>query len=101
MSKIFSKFKPSTKIDIIANNTDILSQLIPYVQQNYINGSTGRLVSIELKDYTTVRRFFLLYEFYDTGFYSKRLVVDYVFASKKFIIVDWSIIREQWKFSTI
>lgn len=101
MSKIFSKFKASTKIEIISNNTDILSQLIPYVQQNYINGTTGRLVSIELKDFTTVRRFFLLYEFYNTGFYSKRLVVDYVFASKKFIIVDWAIAREQWKFSTI
>ena len=43
----------------------------------------------------------MLYEFYETQIYTKRLVVDYVYKSKKYVILDWSIVRNSWKFSTV
>lgn len=46
MNKLFSKFKTSSKKDVIANNTDILGQLIPYSQANYIKDSNARLIAI-------------------------------------------------------
>jgi len=48
MSKIFSKFKKEVKEEVIASNTEILSQLIPFIQGQYLNGTTSRLIAIEV-----------------------------------------------------
>lgn len=101
MSKIFSKFKKEVKQEVIANNTEILASLIPFVHDQYINSSTARLVAIEVKEYQEAKRFFLLYEFYEAQVYSRRLVIDYVTKTKKFVILDWTVIRNSWQFSNV
>ena len=101
MSKIFSKFKKEVKQEVIANNTEILNELIPFAQTQYLKDTSGRLVAIEVKEYQEAKRFFLLYEFYDSDFYSKRLIVDYVIKSKKYIIVEWSIVKNSWNYGVV
>jgi hypothetical protein len=101
MSKIFSKFKKEVKQEVIAKNTEILSELIPFAQTQYLKDSSGRLIAIEVKDYKEAKRFFLLYEFYESDFYSKRLIVDYVFRSKKYIIVEWRIVKNVWNYGIV
>jgi hypothetical protein len=65
MEKIFSKFNQQVIKQTILNNTQILQQLIPFIEQTYIKNSTARLVALQAKDYLQVRRFALLYEFYN------------------------------------
>lgn len=101
MSKIFSKFKKEVVQEVIANNTNILSQLIPYAFENYVQDKTARLVAIEVKDYDDVRRFILLYEFYENGFFSRRLIVDYHKVDKNFIIIDWSLVKHSHNYAVI
>ncbi len=43
----------------------------------------------------------MLYEFYESEFYSKRLIVDYVIKSKKYIIVEWSIVKNSWNYGVV
>ena len=42
-----------------------------------------------------------MYEFYESHFYSKRLIVDYLIESKIFVFIDWSETRNLWKYGTI
>jgi hypothetical protein len=42
-----------------------------------------------------------LYEFYEEEFYSKRLIVDYVIKTKKYIVADWSLVRNSWKYGNV
>ncbi len=58
-------------------------------------------MAIEVKEYKEAKRFFLLYEFYESDFYSKRLIIDHVFRSKKYIIVDWSIVKNVWNYGIV
>lgn len=59
------------------------------------------MVAIEVKEYLEAKRFFLLYEFYESQFYSKRLIVDYVLKSKKYIVVEWDLVSNSWNYGNV
>lgn len=58
-------------------------------------------MAIELKEYKDSRRFFFLYEFYESRHHSKRLIVDYIIGSKQFVFIDWSETKNSWRYSAI
>ena len=63
------------------------------IQNGPLAGSTYRLEAVQSLNYTTITRFFLLYQIissYSSDFISKRAVVDYDITTQKPIIVDWS-----------
>jgi hypothetical protein len=92
LSKIFSTHKESIG-KTYSSNALILNQILPFLQNGPLAGSTYRLEAVQSYNYTNVTRFFLLYQIissYSSDYISKRAVVDYDIVSQKPIILDWS-----------
>jgi hypothetical protein len=74
------------------------------IQNGPLAGSSYRLEAVQSLNYTTITRFFLLYQIissYSSDFISKRAIVDYDITTQKPIIVDWSQITYESDFIVI
>ena len=74
--------------------------MIPYAQEKYILDAAVRLVAIEVKEFKQAKRFFFLYEYFNT-YSSKRLVLDYIYSTKTILTVDWSDVRNSWRYANV
>lgn len=103
LSKIFSTHKESIG-KTYSSNALVLNQILPIIQKGPLAGSTYRLEAVQSYNYTTITRFFLLYQIissYSSDFISKRAVVDYNTTTQKPIIVDWSQVTYESDFTVI
>ena len=82
----------------ISSNFDILSKIIPQLNEKYGLQKGYNLIEIESKEYLDVTRFVLLYEFHAGKFVMHRAVVDYKTIGGDIIILDWSVVIDRTLF---
>ena len=82
----------------VSSNFDILSKIIPKLNEKYGVQKGYNLIEIESKEYIDVTRYVLLYEFHAGKLVMHRAVVDYKTIGGDIIILDWSVVIDRTLF---
>lgn len=84
----------------VENNFNLISNLVNFVEKEFLRGNDGKLVRFDVKEYNQVWRWFLLYQF-DIKFTNyQRIIVDMDLKTSTFSPVDFSSLRNPDDYST-
>ena len=98
MIKFMKHHESKTLKQTFASNFEVLSKIIPYLNQHYVKEGGHTLVEIQVNHYLDVTRFVILYEFLAGHFSMKRAVVDVKHEGGEIIVADWSSISDKSQF---
>ena len=98
MLKFMKRQQSSNVKKAIGDNFEILSKIIPFMNDKYAQEGAHTLLEIEVRQYLDVTRYVLLYEFFRGKSTMKRAVVDYTVKDNKMIVVDWSTVADRSQF---
>lgn len=98
MLKFMKRQQNSNVKKAIGDNFEILSRIIPYMNEKYAQEGGHSLIEIEVRQYHDVTRYVLLYEFHMSKYFMKRAVIDYTNKGGKIIVLDWSTVADRSQF---